>query len=82
MTAPKHPGKIIFVDGKTEQITSEENADAMPFTIRYSETEKGLVPVVKIVTHDRGDQIIVRSYGPNDEYLTSTVLLKTTGDKG
>jgi len=75
MTTPKHPGKIIFVDGKTGQVTEESNAADLPMSMRFAETEKGLVPVVKIVSHERGDQVIVRAYGPDGEFLQSTVLL-------
>jgi len=75
MTTPKHPGKIIFVDGKTGKTTEEADANSVPMSIRFAETEKGLVPVVKIVSHERGDQVIVRAYGPGGEFLKSTVLL-------
>ena len=49
---PKHPGKIIFVDGATNQVTEEMDASEVPFNIRFVETDKGLVPCVKIVTFE------------------------------
>jgi len=75
MTTPKHPGKINFVDGKTGKTTEEADASSLPESMRFVETEKGLVPVVKIVSHEHGDQVIVRAYGPAGQFLQSTVLL-------
>lgn len=76
-TEPKHPGKIVFVDGATQQVTQEVDAETVPLSIRFAETDKGLVPVVKIVSFMRGEQQIIRSYGPDNEFLTSTVRIPT-----
>ncbi len=72
---PKHPGKIIFVDGATNQVTNEMDASEVPFNIRFVETEKGLVPCVKVVSYEAEKQRYIRQYGPNDEFLMSTLMI-------
>jgi len=70
---PEHPGKIIFVDGLTQEITKELPAAEVPFGIRFVETEAGLVPVVKIVNIATDKQQTIRQYGPDGQLLRSTV---------
>ena len=72
---PEHPGKIIFVDGLTQEVTKEVLASEVPFNIRFIETEDGFVPVVKIVNFATEDRNIIRQYGPNNELLQSTVQI-------
>jgi hypothetical protein len=73
--APKHPGKIVFVDGITQQVVKERSASEVPFNVRFIETEDGLVPVVKIVNFTTLEQQIIRQYGPDDQLLSSTVQI-------
>jgi len=70
---PEHPGKIMFVDGLTQEVTKEVMASEVPFSIRFIETDAGYVPVVKIVNFMTEERNIIRQYGPNDELLQSTV---------
>jgi hypothetical protein len=72
---PEHPGKIVFIDGLTQEVTDEMLASEVPFSIRFVETETGLVPVVKIVSFTTEQQRIIRQYGPDDQLLQSTVQL-------
>ncbi len=73
--APQHPGKIVFVDGITQQVVKERSAAEVPFNVRFIETEDGLVPVVKIVNFTTAEQQIIRQYGPDDQLLRSTVQI-------
>jgi hypothetical protein len=70
---PAHPGKIVFIDGITQEITKELSASAVPFGIRFVETDAGLVPVVKIVNITTDKQQTIRQYGPDGQLLRSTV---------
>lgn len=72
---PEHPGKIVFVDGMTQEVTKEVMASEVPFNIRFIETEAGYIPVVKIVNFATEDRNIIRQYGPNDELLQSTIQI-------
>ncbi|MEZ4726309.1 MAG: hypothetical protein R3E79_04150 [Caldilineaceae bacterium] len=74
---PKHPGKIVFIDGTTQEVTAEVDAETVPLTIRFVETDDGLAPVVKIVNYTTEGRRIIRQYGPNDELLKSTVQIAT-----
>jgi hypothetical protein len=70
---PEHPGKIVFVDGITQEVINERLASEVPFDIRFVETETGLVPVVKIVSFTTPERRIIRQYGPDDQLLQSTI---------
>ena len=72
---PEHPGKIVFVDGFTQEIMQEVSASEVPFGIRFVETEAGLVPVVKIVNLTTDERQTIRQYGPDGELLRSTVQI-------
>jgi hypothetical protein len=69
----KHPGKIVFIDGNTQQITHEFEAAEVPFNIRFVELEGQLVPVVKIVAFTSAQQRTIRQYGPEGQLLNSTL---------
>lgn len=72
---PEHPGKIVFVDGLTQEVTQEVVAFEVPLNIRFVETDAGYIPVVKIVNFTTKDKNIIRQYGPNDELLQSTIQI-------
>jgi hypothetical protein len=72
---PEHPGKIVFIDGITQEVIDEMLASEVPFDIRFVETETGLVPVVKIVSFTTEKQQIIHQYGLDDQLLESTVQI-------
>ena len=73
---PPHPGKIIVVDAATQQIINEASAAEYPPTMAYADNEEGVaVPVVRMEVHYKGDQRIIRKYGPHDEYLGAVVQI-------
>ncbi len=71
-----HPGIITFIDGDTNQITDEMNASEVPDSIKFVKTENGLIPVIKIISTVAGKQRIIRQYGPEGQFLKSTVQIK------
>lgn len=80
MTDPvEHPGTIEFVDGDTNEIT-EEDAANVPESLRFAETDEGLVPVVRVVARTAGKQRFIREYGPGGELLRSTVQIQQDGE--
>ena len=68
----KHPGSITFVDEAegTERVTP---VDTVPESIAFYEGGAEPIPVVRIVSHLRGTQRVIRSYGADGELLTTTV---------
>ncbi len=77
MSEPKHPGSIQYIDGQTQQVTHTANISEVPASLRFAETPQGLVPVVKVVAHQEGDRRIIREYGPDGQFLRSTVQVRT-----
>ncbi|HMQ52291.1 MAG TPA: hypothetical protein PKE64_26440 [Anaerolineae bacterium] len=73
---PEHPGKIVFINGITQEIRHEKSAEEVPPTIRFVQTEHGPVPVVKIVDFTTEEQRIIRQYGPEGQLLKSTVQIR------
>jgi hypothetical protein len=71
---PRHPGTIVYVDGDTGEETTEDAA-AVPESLRFAETEEGLVPVVRVVARTAGDRRYIREYGPDGELLRSTTQI-------
>lgn len=70
---PAHPGSITYVDGDTnaEKVMP---ISGVPEALRFAQNEKGLlVPVVRVVAKIAGNQRFIREYGPNNEFLRSTV---------
>ncbi|RKH67299.1 hypothetical protein [Corallococcus llansteffanensis] len=77
MSEPKHPGTIQFVDGATKEVTKTVDAKEVPPSIRYAKNEAGeLVPVVKVVAFQEGDRRTLREYGPEGQFLRSTVQIR------
>jgi hypothetical protein len=78
MSEPKHPGTIQFVDGATQKVTETVDAKEVPPSIRFAPNEAGeLTPVVKVVALQEGDRRIIREYGPDGQFLRSTVQVRT-----
>ncbi len=78
MSEPKHPGTIQFIDGATQAVTKTVDAQEVPSSIRFAKDGAGtLVPVVKIVAFQEGDRRTLREYGPEGQFLRSTVQLRT-----
>jgi hypothetical protein len=74
---PHHPGKIVYIDGNTNDVTETLEISEVPENLRFAPTEKGLVPIVRVVAYTSGDQRIIREYGPENVLLRSTVQLKS-----
>jgi hypothetical protein len=74
MKKNRHPGTILFVDGRTQRVTFRVDAAEVPRAVRFAETKQGRVPVVKVVAYPRGNQRIIREYGPADELLRTSVV--------
>jgi hypothetical protein len=72
---PQHPGKIVYVDGNTGEVTEEVDAAEVPVSIRFVELEGRVVPVVKIVSYTQDNRRVVEQLGPDDEFLRSTLML-------
>ena len=68
-----HPGKIAFYDAGQAEPTKIVAAETVPDSIKFIQTESGLIPVVKIVSFLAEDRRIIRQYGPDDQLLNSTV---------
>lgn len=71
-TVPVHPGTITFVDGHTDRVVSTEDASTLPNAVRFANTRKGLVPVVRVVAFVQDDRRFIREYGPKGELLRAT----------
>ena len=64
----KHPGHIAMVD---EARGTEERVDAA--TVPPSVAFVGDVPVLRVVHSKRGDDHVIRSYGPDGALLSTTI---------
>ena len=74
----KHPGTITFyelVEG-VEKIVKTTPIDQIPESMRFRETTKGKVPVVKVVSQQMGSGREIIEYGPKGEFLQSTIMHK------
>jgi len=71
-TPPAHPGKITYVDGRTQKVIEIEDAADVPESMRFAETPRGLVPIVKVVLHRERERSEIHEYGPDGELLRST----------
>ena len=67
-----HPGVITFVD-EDQGTESQVSADSVPEGIAFVWSPEGSVPVVRVVSHLRGAQRVIRSYGADGALLESTV---------
>lgn len=78
MSEPTHPGTIQFIDGATQAVTQTVDAREVPSSIRFAKDGAGtLIPVVKIVSFQEGDRRTLREYGPEGQFLRSTVQVRT-----
>ncbi|MGK0358380.1 MAG: hypothetical protein ACI9U2_000667 [Bradymonadia bacterium] len=68
----KHPGTITFVEehSEDEQVRS---ASEVPEQIAFVSVGEHRVPVVRIVSHMRGEQRVIRSYAADGRLLETTV---------
>lgn len=66
---PTHPGTVVFYDADKDEITDEADAATLPDSMKFEETDEGLVPIVRVVLFTREDRQIIASYGPNGELL-------------
>ena len=76
MAAPVHPGTIVYFEGAPEKEVSRMSVSEVPESLRFAQTEHGLVPVVKVVAYVEGDQRYIREYGPDGELLRTTMQVK------
>jgi len=76
MTRPAHPGTIVYVDGATQQEVRRLPVEEVPESMRFRATARGLVPVVKVVAIEDGNQRSLLEYGPDGEFLFSTLQRK------
>ncbi len=69
---PKHPGTILYVNEAGD--VQVRPVASVPEALRFAPTERGLVPVVKVVVAPlpQGDRRAIREYGPDGELLRST----------
>ncbi len=71
MSQPTHPGFI-------EYFEEDRPVDRLPIAqvpkeLQFAQTPEGLLPVVKVVAHIRGDERIIREYAPGEKLVRSTV---------
>jgi hypothetical protein len=68
----EHPGIIVFVDADagTERPT---DAALVPRTIAFAQTDKGEVPVVRVVARRRGGALEIQSFGADGAFLAVTM---------
>jgi hypothetical protein len=71
VTAPKHPGEILFVEDGKPVVRS---ADEVPEAIRFAPDQTGaLVPVVRIEAVTTGKMRTIHQYAETGELLRSTL---------
>jgi len=68
----KHPGTIVY-DDKVEHRTWTENAADVPPTMAWVKVDERWKPVVRIEITGAGDQREMTAYGPDHEFLQSTM---------
>lgn len=78
VSTPEHPGKIVFIDGNTGKIVSEDDARTVPESIRFADTPHGKVPVVRVVATTEGDIRSIQEFGPNGELLRTTMQRRSS----
>jgi hypothetical protein len=72
MSDSRHPGTIVYVDGRTLRETDRVAASDVPPLLRFAPTPRGLVPVVRVVLYLESERRVIREYGPRGELLRST----------
>jgi hypothetical protein len=67
-----HPGTITYVDAdaKTEKVLPVAQ---VPEPLRFASLDGAPVPVVRVVAQLRGEERLIREYGPEGQLLRSTV---------
>jgi hypothetical protein len=69
----QHPGEILHEDKVAGRVWTER-ADHVPQEIAWVQGETGAwIPVVKIRTTGTADRREITLYGPNDQFLETTV---------
>lgn len=68
----KHPGEIQYED-RVEQRTWTKRADEVPQTIAWVKVDAQWKPVVRIEMNGAGSAREITTYGPNGEFLESTM---------
>jgi hypothetical protein len=64
-----HPGTVTFIDEDTG-VTTVDNADTVPDSIKWHDTKAGRVPVVKVVKHKLPSGVVeLLLYGPCGQLL-------------
>ena len=76
VSQPNHPGKIVFIDGDTDEVVSEDPIAEVPEELQFAETDRGPVPIVKVVSRTKGEERTISEYGPDDELLRRTVQIR------
>ena len=73
---PKHPGKIAYyeIHEGEEILAHTDSISGVPEDSRFCQTEKGLVPIVKVVAilDKEKNPVEITEYGPNGERLRTT----------
>ena len=81
---PKHPGKIFYYEWdpitKEEILTSTELIKNIPESLRFGDTPDGFIPVVKVVMIPKGQNREIIEYGPNGQFLRSTIQYQMKKD--
>lgn len=72
----KHPGRVTFVNGNTNEIIDEEDVATVPPSIAFVELDGKRYPVVRIVVFEDEDRRIIRQYGEDGTLLLSTVQIR------
>jgi hypothetical protein len=73
---PQHPGRIVYLDGNTGDVVSEEPADQVPDEFRFAPDEDGaLIPILKVVATVSADGRTreIFEFGPDDALLRTTL---------
>lgn len=68
----RHPGTIVYVNGNSGDVVQERNVEDVPEHLRFAKTDKGDVPVVRVVATKTGDTRSIVEFGPSDEVLRTT----------
>lgn len=71
---PAHPGKIVYVDGYTDAVTAEFDAEAFPEDLRFIDTDSGPQPLVRIVEYAKDKITEQYLYGPDGDLLMTRTL--------
>jgi hypothetical protein len=76
MNITAHPGQIEYIDGNSDRVVKVLTASEVPEAARFAPTTKGLVPVTRVVATIAGDERTIREYGPDGQFLRSTIQIR------